>query len=71
MLSMLLTDPGLPYASFIVIDGKFVTSKQLPVDGSSPVAHVPVIMGFMRDDGAAFIGFPQNTNLTTNIAEVL
>ncbi|EIN11150.1 alpha/beta-hydrolase [Punctularia strigosozonata HHB-11173 SS5] len=58
-------------ARFIVIDGKFVTSEQLPVDGSSPVAHVPVVMGFMRDDGAAFIGFPPNSDVTTNIAGVL
>ncbi|KAI0262433.1 alpha/beta-hydrolase [Gloeopeniophorella convolvens] len=58
-------------ASFIVIDGTFVTSKQLPVDGSSPVAKVPVMMGFMRDDGAAFIGFPPNTDITSNIASIL
>lgn len=54
-----------------MVDGKYVTSKQLPVDGSSPAAHVPVVMGFMRDDGAAFIGYPQSTNITSNIANVL
>ncbi len=41
-----------------MVDGTFVTSTQLPLDGSGPVAHVHTMMGFMRDDGAAFIGYP-------------
>ncbi|KZV87962.1 carboxylesterase from carbohydrate esterase [Exidia glandulosa HHB12029] len=54
-----------------VVDGKFITSGQLPVDGSAPVAHVPVLMGIMRDDGAAFIGFPTNTNITQQIGSII
>jgi hypothetical protein len=57
--------------SYVVIDGTYVTSKQLPLDGSGPIAHVPVMMGFMRDDGAAFIGYPQNNNLTQFLGSVL
>ncbi|CDO70485.1 hypothetical protein BN946_scf184569.g28 [Trametes cinnabarina] len=54
-------------ARFLVVDGTFITSKQLPVDGSGPVANVHTMMGFMRDDGAAFIGYPTNGNLTAGL----
>ncbi|KAI0760186.1 carboxylesterase from carbohydrate esterase [Fomes fomentarius] len=56
-------------AKFIVVDGTFVTSTQLPLDGSGPVAHVHTMMGFMRDDGAAFIGYPKNSNLTQGVLD--
>ncbi|EIN14742.1 carboxylesterase from carbohydrate esterase [Punctularia strigosozonata HHB-11173 SS5] len=58
-------------ASFIVVDGTYVTSKQLPVDGSSPVAYVPIVTGIMRDDGSAFTGYPRTANVTREIAAVL
>lgn len=48
----------LKLCRFLVVDGTFITSQQLPVDGSGPVANVHTMMGFMRDDGAAFIGYP-------------
>ncbi|KAI0356107.1 carboxylesterase from carbohydrate esterase [Trametes cingulata] len=54
-------------ARFVVVDGTYVTSKQLPVDGSGPVANVHTMMGFMRDDGAAFIGYPVHGNLTAGL----
>ncbi|KAI0739014.1 carboxylesterase from carbohydrate esterase [Daedaleopsis nitida] len=54
-------------AKFIVVDGTFVTSTQLPLDGSGPVANVHTMMGFMRDDGAAFIGYPKDGNLTEGV----
>ncbi|KAI8969416.1 carboxylesterase from carbohydrate esterase [Trametes punicea] len=54
-------------ARFIVVDGTYITSPQLPVDGSGPVANVHTMMGFMRDDGAAFIGYPRSANLTAGL----
>ncbi|EIW55220.1 carboxylesterase from carbohydrate esterase [Trametes versicolor FP-101664 SS1] len=54
-------------ARFLVVDGTFITSKQLPLDRSGPIANVHTMMGFMRDDGAAFIGFPANGNLTAGL----
>ncbi|KAK3115632.1 hypothetical protein LTR53_004839 [Teratosphaeriaceae sp. CCFEE 6253] len=45
-------------ARFLVVDGTDLVTDQLEVTGKGPAAHVPVLMGFMRDDGAAFIGYP-------------
>ncbi|CAL1710040.1 unnamed protein product [Somion occarium] len=55
-------------AKFLVVDGTFLTSSQLPLNGSGPVANVHTLMGFMRDDGAAFIGFPTTDNVTQALA---
>ncbi|KAI0631083.1 carboxylesterase from carbohydrate esterase [Trametes polyzona] len=54
-------------ARFLVVDGTFITSTQLPLDRSGPIANVHTMMGFMRDDGAAFIGYPSNGNLTAGL----
>ncbi|KAI0763117.1 carboxylesterase from carbohydrate esterase [Trametes elegans] len=54
-------------ARYLVVDGTYLTSPQLPVDGSGPVADVHTMTGFMRDDGAAFIGYPTNGNLTEGL----
>ncbi|RDX47285.1 carboxylesterase from carbohydrate esterase [Lentinus brumalis] len=54
-------------ARFLVVDGTFITSQQLPVDGSGPVANVHTMMGFMRDDGGPFIGYPRDGNLTEGL----
>jgi len=51
-------------ARFLVVDGKYLVHNELQVTGHGPTAHVPVLMGFMRDDGAAFIGYPDNTSET-------
>jgi len=51
-------------ARYLVVDGTFLTSNGLPLNGAGPIAKVHTMMGFMRDDGAAFIGFPTNGNLT-------
>lgn len=56
-------------ARFLVVDGTFLTTSQLEVTGRGPVAHVPVMMGFMRDDGAAFISYP-DANDTVSISLV-
>jgi carboxylesterase type B len=52
-------------ARYLVVDGTYIVSDGLEVTGKSSgsgsgyVANVPVMMGFMRDDGAAFIGYPK------------
>lgn len=43
---------------FIVEDGTFVKATQLPLNQTGKVANVHVMVGWMRDDGAAFIGTP-------------
>ncbi len=55
---------GSPLYRFLVVDGTFITSQQLPVDGSGPVANVHTMMGFMRDDGGPFIGYPVSFGAT-------
>lgn len=47
-----------------VVDGTFVIHDRLSINGTFPVAHVPILWGFMRDDGAAFVPVPQNGNLS-------
>lgn len=66
-------------ARFLVVDGTYLVTDELEVSGRGPAAHVPVLMGFMRDDGAAFIGYPlpsqnesaflasQGFNVTSNV----
>ncbi|TKA82943.1 hypothetical protein B0A55_01301 [Friedmanniomyces simplex] len=58
-------------ARYLVVDGTYLVTDQLEVTGRGPAAHVPVLMGFMRDDGAAFITYPApndtvSTLLTAN-----
>lgn len=38
-------------AAFLVVDGEYLVTDELEVTGKGPVANVPVMMGFMRDDG--------------------
>ena len=51
-------------ARFLVVDGTYLVTNELDVTGSGPAAHVPVLFGFMRDDGAAFISYPANASVT-------
>jgi carboxylesterase type B len=53
----LIGAPNSP--KFIVVDGKFITTDHLELNGKGPAAPAHVIFGWMRDDGADFIGnFP-------------
>ncbi|PCH35222.1 alpha/beta-hydrolase [Wolfiporia cocos MD-104 SS10] len=56
-------------ARFIVTDGTYVTSTELPLNGSGHVVRVHTMMGYMRDDGAAAIGYPTSGNLTAGLLE--
>ncbi|KAK5138209.1 hypothetical protein LTR08_004905 [Meristemomyces frigidus] len=57
-------------ARYVVVDGTYLTTPQLELTGSGPAVHVPVLMGFMRDDGAAFITYPlPNDTVASFVAE--
>ncbi|KAI2788804.1 hypothetical protein POX_e06825 [Penicillium oxalicum] len=45
-------------ARYLVVDGKYLTSTALNLTDSASTAKVPLMLGTMRDDGAAFIGYP-------------
>ena len=49
---------------YLVVDGTYLVTNELPLNGSSYIANVPLLMGIMRDDGAPFIGYPTTTNVT-------
>ncbi|KZT69948.1 carboxylesterase from carbohydrate esterase [Daedalea quercina L-15889] len=51
-------------ARYIVVDGTIITTDELVLNGTGHVARVQLMMGNMRDDGAAFIGYTNTTNLT-------
>ncbi|GJJ15286.1 hypothetical protein Clacol_009562 [Clathrus columnatus] len=45
-------------ASFLVADGTVLPETTLSLNHSGFAANIPTLWGHMRDDGAAFIGFP-------------
>ncbi|KAF2838201.1 cholinesterase [Patellaria atrata CBS 101060] len=45
---------------FVVQDGEYVTYPRLPLSKNSTALKVPMIIGWMRDDGAAMISYPKN-----------
>ena len=52
--SFLLVNAKLRFR-YPVVDGTYLVTDQLQLNGSSPIANVHVMMGVMRDDGLAFI----------------
>jgi carboxylesterase type B len=50
----LQTAPDAP--RYIVVDGKYIASDELKLDGSGPNSRVHVMLGWTRDDGSDFIG---------------
>jgi carboxylesterase type B len=57
-----MTLSNLQAARYLVVDGTYLTTDQLQLNGSA--APYKLMMGTMRDDGAPFIGFPTTTNVT-------
>lgn len=55
-------------ADYIVQDGVYITSDRLPLTG--PEAFYKLLMGVMRDDGAALIAYPDTSNETAYLAEI-
>ncbi|CZR68152.1 probable cholinesterase [Phialocephala subalpina] len=56
-------------ARYLVVDGTYLTSSELLLNGSANPAlrGVHIMEGLMRDDGAAIISYVQTTNLTTSL----
>ena len=48
-----------------MVDGTFLVTDQLELNGAGPIADVHTMMGFMRDDGSAFIGLPVGLHSAT------
>lgn len=45
-------------ARYLVVDGKYLETSQLDLTHPEATANVPLMIGTMRDDGAAMIGYP-------------
>ena len=56
-------------ARYLVVDGTYLTSSELILNGSANPAlkGVHIMEGLMRDDGAAIISYIQTTDLTTSL----
>lgn len=55
-------------AQYIVVDGTYITSDHLPLDG--PKASYSLLMGIMRDDAGALIAYPDTSNETAYFDEI-
>ncbi|EAU83928.2 cholinesterase [Coprinopsis cinerea okayama7 len=62
--SALLNVPNVP--RYIVVDGKYIVTDELKLDGSGPTADAHIMFGWTRDDGLNFIG-PWPTEDTTAV----
>lgn len=65
-----LTLVNLPsVARYLVVDGTYLTSSELILNGSANPAlkGVHIMEGLMRDDGAAIISYVQTTDLRTSL----
>jgi hypothetical protein len=62
-----VTLSNLQAARFLVVDGTYLTTNELQLNGSA--APYKLMMGTMRDDGAPFIGFPTTTNVSLALQE--
>lgn len=49
-------------ARYLVVDGTYLTSPSLPVDG--PPLGINLMIGITHDDGAPFISYPTNPNIS-------
>ncbi|CAG8926062.1 unnamed protein product [Penicillium salamii] len=45
-------------ARYLVVDGTYLQATELDLTHPESTAHVPIMIGTMRDDGAAMIGYP-------------
>ncbi|EGO26061.1 hypothetical protein SERLADRAFT_435908 [Serpula lacrymans var. lacrymans S7.9] len=60
----LVEAPSAP--RYIVVDGTYITTNQLELNGSGLTAKAHVIFGWMADDGADFIGAYPTMNTTVD-----
>ncbi|KIJ63492.1 hypothetical protein HYDPIDRAFT_175891 [Hydnomerulius pinastri MD-312] len=49
---------------YVVVDGTYITTNQLELNGTGPTAPAHVIFGWMRDDGTDFAGAWPTPNTT-------
>lgn len=47
-------------ARYLVVDGTYLQTAELDLAHPESTAHVPLMIGTMRDDGAAMIGYPSH-----------
>ncbi|GJJ08793.1 hypothetical protein Clacol_003012 [Clathrus columnatus] len=59
-------------ARYLVVDGTYLITDQLELNGSSFTNNVPTMWGHMRFDGAALIGYPTpNQDLTVALQPII
>jgi carboxylesterase type B len=46
------------------VDGTYLTTRELLLDGSGPTLNVAVMTGVMQDDGAPFTSFSKSSNVS-------
>lgn len=47
-----------------VVDGEYLTTSQLRLNGSGPALDIPIMTGIMHDDGDPFISIPTSPNVS-------
>ncbi|KAF2684484.1 cholinesterase [Lentithecium fluviatile CBS 122367] len=60
---------GRTVARYPVVDGTYLTSKELLLNGSGPTLDVAVMTGVMRDDGDPFSAFSKSSNASQALIE--
>lgn len=56
-------------ARAVVVDGEYILTPELLLDGSGPSLDVALMTGIMRDDGAAFTSFSTSSNASQTLAD--
>lgn len=60
-------------AEYLVVDNELIVADHLVLNGTGPVAHVPVLLGTMEDDGVFFVGNEDDSfgqNLTKYLGDL-
>ena len=59
------SDPNV--ARYLVVDGTYLVTDELELSSPGTAKDVNVMMGFMRDDGAAFITYPEPNDTVSSL----
>ena len=54
---------------YLVVDGTYLTSQELPLNQSAPAIDVALLTGIMRDDGGPFSKFSKSSNASQALTE--
>ncbi|OAG03950.1 alpha/beta-hydrolase [Paraphaeosphaeria sporulosa] len=60
---------GATIWNFPVVDGTYLTSSELLLDGSGPASDVALITGVMHDDGGPFTSFSKSLNASQKLTD--